>query len=153
MTSPPDRPNKTGSVEPMDRVPPRPTQAVAGWFNKLPGFQRAAPGLEWKLWKKLPLIFAVGTVLPLLLAAVVYLTLPDTAATGITAASAADERNFMQFFYLLVGVVVLHWTLVLTLAIGCFIVMLMKGPAYVADGYPLNERDPAPPETQRSEHP
>ena len=39
------------------------------------------------------------------------------------------------------GVVVLHWTVVLTLAIGCIIVMLMKGPAYVADAYHLNDSD------------
>ncbi len=39
----------------------------------------------------------------------------------------------------MVGIVVLHWTLVLTLAIGCVIVMLMKGPAYVADAYPMEE--------------
>jgi len=26
---------------------------------------------------------------------------------------------------------------VLTLALGCFIVRVMKGPAYVADAYPL----------------
>ena len=146
MDSPPERPDRT---DPPRNAPPGTPKAAAGWFNKLPGFHRAAPGLEWKLWKKLPLIFAVGTVLPMLLAAVAYLTLPDTTATGITAASAADERNFMQFFYMLVGVVVLHWTLVLTLAIGCFIVMLMKGPAYVADGYHLNERDPAPPDAHK----
>ena len=41
----------------------------------------------------------------------------------------------------MVGLVVLHWTLVLTLSIGCVIVMLMKGPAYVADAYPLDESD------------
>jgi hypothetical protein len=35
------------------------------------------------------------------------------------------------------GVVALHWALVLTLALGCFIVRVMKGPAYVADAYPL----------------
>ena len=40
------------------------------------------------------------------------------------------------------GVVVLHWTLVLTVALECFIVRVMKGPAYVADAYPLpGERD------------
>ena len=39
----------------------------------------------------------------------------------------------------MVGVVVLHWTLVLTLAIGCAIVILMKGPAYVADAYEMEE--------------
>ena len=37
------------------------------------------------------------------------------------------------------GVVALHWMLVLTLAIGCFIVRVMKGPASVADAYPLPE--------------
>ena len=31
------------------------------------------------------------------------------------------------------GVVVLHWTL----AIGCSIVRVMKGPAYVADACPM----------------
>jgi hypothetical protein len=35
----------------------------------------------------------------------------------------------------------LLWTLVLTLAIGCAIVMLMKGPAYVADAYDMNDSD------------
>ncbi len=41
----------------------------------------------------------------------------------------------------MLGLVMLHWTLVLTLAIGCVIVMLMKGPAYVADAYPMEEPD------------
>ena len=41
------------------------------------------------------------------------------------------------------------WTAVFTIAIGCTIVMLMKGPAYVADRYPLSDadeprRDPQP---------
>ena len=40
-----------------------------------------------------------------------------------------------------IGLVVLHWTVVLTVAIGAFIVMVMKGPAYVADAYPLVESD------------
>jgi hypothetical protein len=39
------------------------------------------------------------------------------------------------------GLVILHWTLVLTLAIGCGIVILMKGPAGVADPYPPPGRD------------
>jgi hypothetical protein len=39
--------------------------------------------------------------------------------------------------YAMYGVVMLHWSLVLTLALGCFIVRVMKGPAYVADAYEL----------------
>ena len=39
----------------------------------------------------------------------------------------------------------LHSTsLLLTLAVGCFIVRVMKGPAYVADAYEMEELDPDP---------
>jgi hypothetical protein len=38
---------------------------------------------------------------------------------------------------------VLHWTLVLTLALGCFIVRVMKGPAYVADAYAMPDDEGA----------
>ena len=37
----------------------------------------------------------------------------------------------------MLGVVVLHWTLVLTVGLGCFIVRVMKGPAYVTDAFPF----------------
>ena len=33
------------------------------------------------------------------------------------------------------------WTAVLTLAIGCAIVWVMKGPGYVADAYALSDAD------------
>jgi hypothetical protein len=102
------------------------------YFNKLTGFQRAPAGLEWKIWKKLHIILAVGTALPLLASAGAYVLdglEPDT----------QNARVVEQFFYVMLGVVMLHWTLVLTLAIGCVIVMLMKGPAYVADAYPMED--------------
>lgn len=40
-----------------------------------------------------------------------------------------------------ISAVCLHWTVVLTLSLGCIIVVLMKGPAYVADAYPLQDTD------------
>jgi hypothetical protein len=98
------------------------------YFNKLKGFQRSPAGLEWQIWQRLHLILAAGTVLPLLAGASAYV-LDDTEST----------RAVEQFFYVMVGLVALHWTLVLTLAIGCVIVMLMKGPAYVADAYEMEE--------------
>ena len=98
------------------------------YFNKLKGFQRSPAGLEWQIWKRLHLILAAGTVLPLLASAGAYVL------DGTESARAVE-----QFFYVMVGLVVLHWTLVLTLAIGCVIVMLMKGPAYVADAYEMKE--------------
>ena len=39
------------------------------------------------------------------------------------------------------GLLVLFWTAVFTVAIGAFVVMVMKGPAYVADAYPLSDAD------------
>lgn len=100
-------------------------------FNKLPGFQRSAPGLEHRLWRRLPAILLWGTLLPLALAALNHALAP--AAPDASAESGA----LLLWDYTMFGIVVLHWTLVLTLALGCFIVRVMKGPAYVADAYPL----------------
>ena len=104
------------------------------YLQKLDGFQRSPAGLEWQIWKKLHIILAVGTALPLLASAGAYVL------DGLEPAT-QNSRAVEQFFYVMVGLVVLHWTLVLTLAIGCAIVMLMKGPAYVADGFDVSHSD------------
>jgi hypothetical protein len=106
------------------------------YFKKLKGFQRSPAGLEWVIWQKLPLILATGTVLPLIASVAAY-------AFDALDGSSHSARSVEQFFYVMVGLVILHWSLVLTLAIGCAIVMLMKGPAYVADAYTMEE--PSPP--------
>ncbi len=49
----------------------------------------------------------------------------------------------------LISLMVLHWTVVLTVAIGAFIVLVMKGPAYVADAYPLEDADTPSPQERR----
>lgn len=103
-------------------------------FQRLPGHPRSPPGLEWWLWKRLPAVLAWGTALPLGLALLLWWRMPaDTAAVG--------DAGSMLHLYQLLGLVVLHWTLVGTVAIGCLIVRVMKGPAYVADAYPPAGRD------------
>ncbi len=104
------------------------------WFKRLPGFQQSPAGAEWRLWRKLPHILAWGTALPVAAAAAWHWAAPDQP-------SPAQERSLLLVDYVAAGAVMLHWTLVLTLAIGCVIVMLMKGPAYVADAYELNDSD------------
>ena len=42
------------------------------YLKKLNGFQRSPAGLEWKIWKMLHVILAVGTALPLLASAGAY---------------------------------------------------------------------------------
>jgi hypothetical protein len=95
------------------------------WLNKLPNSIRSASGFEWTLWRKLPLILLVGTALPLAVAVALHL--------GADSADGAGLRWLQTMDYVVAGLVVFHWTAVLTVAIGCVVVMLMKGPGYVAD--------------------
>ena len=104
------------------------------WFKKLPNTRRAVSGLEWTLWKKLPLITLAGTLLPVVVLALVYLLhgeSPDPSAA----------RWLLMMAYVVVGIILFHWSMVITVAIGCLIVMAMKGPGYVADGYLLPHSD------------
>jgi len=105
------------------------------WLNRLPGFTQSAPGLEWAIWKRLPAILLWGTAVPLALAAAAWYAAPDLSTS-------AEYRDRLLMVYRLIGLVVLHWTLVLTVAIGCVVVIVMKGPAFVADPYPPPGRDP-----------
>ena len=104
------------------------------WFNHLPGYVRTPYGLERSILRRVPSVLLAGTVIP----AIVFLALWLTQSADMTA---ADQRTFWQLGYVMLGFVILHWTLVFTVAIGCVIVMIMKGPAYVADAYPVSHRD------------
>jgi hypothetical protein len=104
-------------------------------FNKLPGYARSAPGLEQRVWRRLPAILLWGTLLPLALAGVNRALAPPASAAG------GGEGALLLWDFMMYGVVVLHWSLVLTVALACFIVRVMKGPAYVADPYPLPDHD------------
>lgn len=108
------------------------------WLKRLPGFRRAPAGLEWATWQRLPAVLMGGTLLPAVLAGLAWW------ATPLGEAGAADP-GILQFVFMMLGVVILMWTLLLAVAIGCAIIMLMKGPAYVADRYDLPDADrPAP---------
>ena len=104
------------------------------WLKKLSPTRREASGLEWTLWRKLPLILLAGTALPLMVLGVVHLlTDPEPSA---------QQARWLQLADSVVGgVIVFHWTMVLTLGIGCVIVIVMKGPGYVADGYLVSHSD------------
>ena len=51
-------------------------------FTKLPGFVRTAPGLEQRIWRRLPAILLWGTLLPLLLAGVNHALAPAMPPSG-----------------------------------------------------------------------
>jgi len=104
------------------------------WFKKLPNSIRTASGLEWVLWRKLPWIAVAGTLAPLLCLGLLHWFLDIDN-------DAAQTRWLQMADYMVGGIVVLHWTLVMTVAVGCVIVMVMKGPGYVADGYQVSHSD------------
>lgn len=115
-------------------APPDAYSGRMNWLRKDPHSIRSAPGLEWALWRRLPAVLAWGTALPALPLAWSWW------ASGATGAEAVDP-DALRLQYVLIGVIVLHWTLMLTVAIGCAIVLLMKGPRYEADAYPLPDAD------------
>jgi hypothetical protein len=104
------------------------------WLNRLDGTRRAASGMEWRIWRKLPLIALVGTLLPAVLWLVCEWTLDPQS-------NAEHARWLLTGGYVALGAVIFHWTMVLTVGIGCAVVMVMKGPGYVADAYPLSHSD------------
>jgi len=63
-------------------------------------------------------------------------------ATAVEAAALV-----LRIDILAVSAVFVHWTAVLTVAIGAVVVVIMKGPVYVADSYPIDDASrPRPPD-------
>jgi hypothetical protein len=106
-------------------------------FNRLPGFTRTPPGMERTVLRGLPTALWSGTLL---------LCLPSLAihAWAWQTDSAETLQQLTMIDIYAVSASILYWNVLLTAAIAAFIVMVMKGPAYVADAYPLDDND-APP--------
>ena len=99
-------------------------------FNRLPGFTRTPAGKECVVLRRLPRAFLLGTLL---------LAVPSLLARLL--ASPDDALAVTTTDIYVISLVILHWTVVFTVGIAAFIVMMMKGPAYVADVYPLQEAE------------
>lgn len=109
------------------------------WLNKIHGKPRSPSGLEWKLLRKIPILLLIGTVVPVLVACVLHLIHWHDQSHRLNATLGMID-------FITIGMIVVYWAAMLTLAIGCVIVILMKGPAYVADAYPLIDADRPMPE-------
>lgn len=117
------------------------------WLKKVPGSQRAPAGWEWPLWRSLPAAALAGLVVPALVWVGLRILIPE----GEDPAAAETARWVERAGYALIGYVVLHFTLLSTVAIGCIVVMVMKGPGYEADPYPLIDAE-CPSTRGRSDH-
>lgn len=99
------------------------------FFKKLPNSARYPIGIEWPLLKKIPLIFLIGTVLIGLPAVNIYIN------------SAEISADQYRVIYVCLGLWFSFTFFVGVIAIGCVLIMLMKGPGYVADAYELPKED------------
>ena len=103
-------------------------------FKKLAGFTSTPPGLERLVLRRLPGGLLLSTLLiglPALLARL----FPWTGSEADVAV------RIMTIDIYAIAAVVLHWTIVFTIAIAALVVIVMKGPAYVADPYPLDDAE------------
>lgn len=95
------------------------------YFNKLPGYVRSKSGFEWSLFKKLPLAFVIGASIPLAIILAIYF------------GNQTVSQDQQKVIYQCLGLIFSVWFFVGVAFIGCVIVLIMKGPAYVADPYEI----------------
>lgn len=96
--------------------------------------QHHPAGIEWKIFKKLPSIIAGGVFVPLIMSGLVRIYPFERPAYELAKLHTSIDILAISLFFTVLSAVI-------TVAIGCIIVMLMKGPAYVADAYDLSDAD------------
>ncbi len=103
-------------------------------WRRLPGSRTEPAGLERKVLARLPMVALVGTS-----ACVAISLLARLHWWGDDSIEAVRSLQMVDIWVL--AAAILHWTVVFTVAIGAFIVFVMKGPAYIADRYELPDED------------
>lgn len=106
-------------------------------FNRLPGSHRAPSGLEWRVLKRIPSVLLAVT-----LGCAGFIALVHWGWFELDAGAA------MLAQYSTVGMWLSFFIMSLTLALFCAIVVVMKGPAYVWDAYPLPDEREGPGQRQ-----
>ena len=107
------------------------------WLTKLHG-RKTPPGLEVRILKMLPRITVLGTLTILALPVIVRFW---PAQPGV---DAAKHIKSVDIFAIATEITLI--TAVFTVAIGCVVVHIMKGPAYVADSLPVSHSDKPKPD-------
>ena len=104
------------------------------WLVKVEPVHRALPGLEWWLLKRLPSILVGGLLLLGGGALLSRLLVADGPSWEMAAAIRRTD-------FALLGALFYFIDLLVVTAIGCVIVIIMKGPRYSADSYEIPHAD------------
>lgn len=108
-------------------------------FTRLPNSVQCQPGLERYILRRIPWALPVGAAVILTPSAVLRISGWGMHPQELGAIVAKVDM-------LALGLLLLYWNLMVALTWGALIVMVMKGPTYVADSYPLIDAD-SPSET------
>lgn len=101
------------------------------FLRKLPGYRRHPYGLEVKILKRTPKAFFYSTIITAIFATVAHQYPPGD----------ATEKYFQTVNIMALASLITIWTAIFTVAIGAFVVYVMKGPAYVADPLELSDSE------------
>lgn len=102
------------------------------WLNRIHGRQ-TPPGREVQILRKLPLITVAGTL--------AILALPVIARVWPAQPGVDTAKHIRSVDIFAIATEITLLTAVFTVAIGCVVVHIMKGPAYVADAFPVSHAD------------
>ena len=104
------------------------------FLNKLPGFVRTPHGLEWKILRNTPWFFLASLLIIGIFTLVAHMMPPELPANEL--AKHLDMVNILA-----IAILITVWTGIFTVAIGAFVVYLMKGPAYAWDPMEVSDSD------------
>jgi hypothetical protein len=96
--------------------------------------QHHPAGLEWAILKRLPNALLGAILVPSLMSLLVRIIPSDATATEAA-------KHILSIDILAIAIFITAVTAIFTVAIGCITVWLMKGPAYVADAYHLEDSE------------
>lgn len=113
------------------------------YFKRLHGHCEP-PGVERTILRRLPTALLIGTLIPVGLSLLARLLPPSD---GIDPDKAIRSVDIFSF-----ATAITFWAAILTIAIGCAVVIIMKGPGFVADAYPVAHAD-CPQQETNSEPP
>ena len=96
--------------------------------------QHHPAGLEWTILKTLARILFGGIIMTLFMSGFIRLFPIDGSIAEIAKHQTSIDILSISLFFAVLSAV-------FTVTIGCITVVLMKGPAYVADAYELEDAD------------
>ena len=102
-------------------------------MKKVNGY-RQAPGLEWRILKKMLKLALASALVPLMVSGFARLLPMDISEMPVS-------KQLVSVDIFSIALAITAFTALFTLAFGCVVVVIMKGPRYTADSYELNDAD------------